>query len=134
MHGDTRMVRAWAVGFGLLVLADGVWLSFVHAGVFSKWLLLVLQLSPVVSGFIVAYLAPRRKLLLGTSMAIPATVLVVLFNVSYEALGNAVDFSGAQGALILFTITLLYSGIACGLGSLVGGLISRRLVGDPNQV
>jgi len=122
--------KAWTVGLAILVAANGVWFFSLQASAFSELLVWLLWLSPVLAALATSYLSPRKKMLLGISMAIPAAVLAVVLNIVYESLGNAVDFSGSRGALTLFAITLAYSGVGSTIGSFVGYILAKKLRND----
>jgi len=89
-------------------------------------LMYFMWLSPAVAALVVSYFSPGRKILLAMSMAIVAAVFAVSVNGVGQLLGDHVDFSGLQGAIILFTVTMAYSGIGCAVGSLCGYFLSRK--------
>ena len=120
------MLKAWALGIGLLLAADAIWFICLQAKVFSAVFLLLVQISPLIAALVSATLAPRKKVLLGTSMALPAAVLATVLNFAYQLLGNVVDFSGFRGGLILFTISLIYGIAICAVGGFGGYLLSRK--------
>ncbi len=118
--------RAWSVGAGIITLVYAAWFISLQASQYSEALAFLLWLSPLVAALVSAYFAPRRKVLLGMSMVLPTTILAVALNAIYQWLGNAVDFPGIRGGLILFTTTLVYSGILCGLGSMAGLVLAKK--------
>lgn len=118
--------RAWSVGAGIITLVYAAWFIALQASQYSEALVFLLWLSPLVAALVSAYFAPRRKVLLGMSMVLPTTILAVALNAIYQWLGNAVDFPGIRGGLILFTTTLVYSGILCGLGSMAGLVLAKK--------
>jgi len=120
------MIRAWAFGIVILILLDGAWVFALQFAVFSGGLLILMQISPFIAASISAYFAPRKKIYLAISMAIPAAFLILLMNFIYQLFGKDVDFPGLRGALLLFTITLIYSGILCLFGGSVGYILSKR--------
>lgn len=122
----TSLSRAWVYGFGVLIAAHALWFAFLQARQFSEVALIVLWLSPAVASFITAYCAPRKKFLLGVSLAVPTAVLVGILNFMYASFGNAVDFSGASGSVLLSVITLLGAAVICAVGSVVGYLVTRK--------
>ena len=91
------MLRAWAFGIVMLLAADGMWLIAIYAKVFSGPLLLFVQILPILAAFVSAYLAPRKKIMLGTSMAVPAAFIVVAVTMIYQLLDKPVDFPGLKG-------------------------------------
>jgi len=120
------MIRAWALGIVILLVSDGVWLFALQSAVFSGELLILMQSSPFIAASTSAYLAPRKKIYLAISLAIPAALLILVMNFIYQIYGKGVDFPGLRGGLILFTITLIYSGVLCVLGGSAGYFLSKR--------
>jgi hypothetical protein len=121
----TSIFRAWGLGVAILVAAHLLWFAFLQAEQYSGAALAILWSSPAIASFVTAYLAPRRKMLVASSLALPTVLLVVSLNASHAALGNVVDFPGAKGALYLSAITLAWSALVCVLGGGVGSLLTR---------
>lgn len=111
------MARAWAVGVAVLALAFGTWILLVRLEVFSYAAVIGLWLSPMAAGFTASYLAPFRKMLVGTSMAVPAALLAVLLNLLPQLSGEAVDLSGSEGSFVLFALTLIGSAALAAAGA-----------------
>jgi hypothetical protein len=63
---------------------------------------------------------------MGVSMTVIAAVLVVAFNIAFQAAGVAIDFAGTRGGITLFTFTLMYSAIGAVLGSITGLWLTRK--------
>lgn len=124
---SNTMLRAWSAGAGIIILVYTAWFIALQAAQYSEALVVLLWLSPLAAALVTSYLAPRKKILLGISMVLPATILAVALNSVYQWLGNAVDFPGVQGGLILFTTTFVYGGILCGLGSIGGVVLAKKL-------
>jgi len=139
--------KAWFGGLGILAVAYGAWLVAVliadvaigdvrmhefrgmyHALMYFLWL------SPVVSALVVSYFSQRNKILLAMSMALVAAAFAVSVNGVGQLLGDAVDFSGLKGAITLFAVTTIYSGIGCAIGSFCGYLLSRKCAAKFNEV
>lgn len=120
------MLKAWVLGIVILLIINGAWLIALQAEMFSGALLLVWQISPFVAALVSAYIAPRKKVILGTSMAVPAALIVVSITYAYQLFGKPTDFPGFKGGLILFAITLLYSSILCALGGALGYFITKK--------
>lgn len=120
------VLRAWLVGVAVLIVANGGWFVSLHAHKFSETLVWLLWVSPLIAAFVSAYLSPRKKILLGVSLAIPAATLIVVLNTIYELLGNAVDFPGVRGGTILFVVTLGYSVVLCALGGGAGYYLTKK--------
>ena len=120
------MLKAWMIGFAILVAAQGLWFGAVIVGSYHGYLILLLWCSPILASVATAYHSPRAQLAMGTSMAVASAILVVIANGVFQAVGSAVDFPGPRGAAILFVITLLYSAIGAVLGGVVGQWLARR--------
>lgn len=120
------MIRAWASGVGILLAANGLWLAALVANRYSQALVFLLWISPAIAAFVSASLAPSSKLLVGLSMAIPAALLAGVINLVYQALGNAVDFPGARGGLLLVLLALGWSAVVSAAGGAAGYFLTRR--------
>ncbi|MGD2136900.1 MAG: hypothetical protein PVF08_01500 [Gammaproteobacteria bacterium] len=123
---NISMFKAWSAGAGIIILMYTAWSIALQASQYSKVLVILLWASPLAAAIVTSYLAPYKKILLGVSMVLPTTIMTVTLNYVYQWLGNAVDFPGVRGGLILFTTTLVYSGIICLLGSM-GGMVLARI-------
>jgi hypothetical protein len=122
----TTMFGAWSAGVGVLVAAYATWFTFLQVSEFSESMMLVLWLSPLIAAFVSSYIGPSKKVLLGSSMAVPAAILAVVLNLVYQFLDRAVDLPGLQGGLIIFFITLIYAGILSVIGGFMGYFLSRK--------
>ncbi len=122
--------KSWALGTLIVLAVYGAWFASLQAKVFSEILMLLLWGGPIVGAFTVAYLSPRHKILLGVSMALPASILAGALNLAYESLGNAVDFPGQRGGMILVAVSLAYNVVLCLLGSAFGYFLSRHVESD----
>lgn len=119
------MLKAWMLGAGVLLVAHGIWFAALQTNTFSQPLILLLWASPIVAAFISAYFAPRKKILMGTSMAIVATILVGALNSLYQSLGHAVDFPGFRGGFVLITVMLGWNVVLSLLGGATGYFLTR---------
>ena len=113
----------------MLVAAYATWFTFLQLSKFSEPMMLLLWLSPLVAAFVSSYFGPSKQVLLGTSMAVPAAFLAVLFNLVDQLLDVTVDFPGLQGGLIIFFVTLIYAGVLSGIGAFLGYFLARKLDG-----
>lgn len=123
----TSAGKAWALGGGIVLIAYLAWFVSLRANKFSEVLVLFLWGAPAVAAFVTAYLAPRRKVLLGASIALLAAILAGILNFAYEALGGAVDFPGVRGGAILVAIALVFNGVLCTVGAASGYFLTRKL-------
>lgn len=120
------MLKAWMIGVSILAPAQGLWFGSILAGSYLEYLVILLWCAPFLASVATAYRSPRAKVAMGASMAVVAAILVVVANSVFQAMGNAVDFPGPRGAVILFVITLLYSAIGAALGGAAGQWLARR--------
>ena len=120
------MFKAWSIGIVILVVAYVAWFASLQIDKYAELLILFLWLSPFIAAFVSSYLGPSKKILLGASMAVPASILTVVFNSIYQLMGNSVDYPGIKGGLILFTTTLIYAGIISGVGGAAAYFLSRK--------
>lgn len=118
--------KAWALGVGFVLVAYAAWFVSLRANRFSEVLALFLWGAPALAAFVTAYLAPRKKILLGASIALLAATLAGMLNFAYEALGNAVDFPGVRGGAILVAIALVFNGVLCTVGATCGYFLARK--------
>ena len=120
------MVKAWGLGAVIVCLAYATWFISLWANQFTEVLAFFLWGAPALAAFVTAYLTPRRKILMGTSMAFLAAILAGILNFVYEALGRAVDFSGIRGMTILVVIFLAFNGMLCIAGATCGYFLTRK--------
>ena len=125
---NNRVLRAWILGLAILVVAHLTVFIGVEAGVASTPLDLLVWCSPAVAAFITAYLAPRKKILLGASMALPAAGFVLVINRAHEAKGHAVDFPGWRGGWILLKVTLEWDLTICVVVAVIAYFLTRNRV------
>jgi len=114
------MIRSWGIGFMILLILDMMVAVTTLINFHSLVLMLLLRISPFVASFVAAYLAPRKKFLLGMSLAIPTAILGLVVTIAYQLFGKAVDFAGFEGGLILLAVSLAYGFILCSLGGMAG--------------
>ena len=120
------MIRAYAAGVVVLLITHGAWLVSIQSALYSTALLLVLWVSPVVASALVAYLAPQNKILLGTSIAVPAVLFATAINFIYQVSGHEVDFPGFRGSVILALIMLAADDVLSAIGAALGYFLSRK--------
>ena len=124
------MVKAWLLGASVLIAAHVLWWG-VAAGIsHADALRNVLFIVPVAAAFLVSYLSPRHKLLLGVSMGPLGAALGLASMFMYRALGYHVDEIG--GAIATFGI-LLGVHLAYAVGGTVLGYFAWRLRSNPRK-
>lgn len=121
----TRMIRSWLVGACILIAVFAAWSLFLHLQIFSDTLLALLWVSPGVAAFVTSILSPARKVLLGSSMAIVAAMLVVVLSWIFQMRDIGVDFPGIRGGSILFTLVVVGAAVPSLLGGIAGMLATR---------
>ncbi|MGO9380137.1 MAG: hypothetical protein ACLPN1_13315 [Dissulfurispiraceae bacterium] len=114
------MIRAWGIGFMILFIVDMMVVAATLMNFHPPALMLLLRISPFIASFVTAYLLPRKKFILGMSLAIPTAILSLVVTIVYQLLGRAVDFAGFEGGLILFAVSLAYGFILCSVGGVAG--------------
>ena len=115
--------KAWRLGLALLVGGHLMWWGVLLEGAYAETLRLALFFVPALAAFLVAYLAPRRKMLLGMSMGVCGALIGFFAMAGYEHLGYHIDKIGGPLATIgiLLAIHLGYSLI----GSIAGYFLWR---------
>jgi hypothetical protein len=125
--------KVWALGGVIELIGYGAWFIALQANKFSEVLLLLLYGSPIIAAFLVGYLAPRWKIILGASMALLAAGLGGALNFVYEVLGNSVDFPRFHGSLIIAGVIFIANSVPCTLGSALGYFLAERLQLNANK-
>ncbi|QBC43324.1 hypothetical protein [Iodobacter fluviatilis] len=125
------MLKAIIVGVSVLVLAQvlyiGVLLRIEHHDV----LRILLLFFPCISAFLSACIAPRRKLLIGMSMAIWGSLIAIFSAMIYERMGLPVDSIG--GPLATLVVVFTYDAILSILGGAAGYCCSRHQIIETRQ-
>jgi len=130
---SVTVYKSWFIGLGILILFYLVWFIALQLRQYSEVLVFLLWMSPLVAAFISAYLSPRNKILVGVSMVFPTAILSVTLNILSQLFGNAVDFPGFRGGLILFANTIVYGGILCGIGAIGGSFLNKKIDSAINE-
>lgn len=123
------MFRAWA--WGVLILAAcnagfGILLSWVSSASALHVLMLFAWFSSVVAAFVVALLAPRRRIQLGISMAVPAALVLGALNEIWHRSGRPTDLSGAPAWTFLAVVGVVWNVALCAPGAVAGAWFARR--------
>ncbi|MGD8358651.1 MAG: hypothetical protein PVG42_11395 [Lysobacterales bacterium] len=118
----------WAIGVSVLLGALLLWIGilFIEDERLLRIGEVILWGSPLVAALVASWLTPRRKFLVGLSMAPIAAFLQVLSNGAFQALGRPVDFPGAEGGMLFFMLVLAGAAIPALVGTLVGMSLSTR--------
>lgn len=121
------MTKAWLLGLALLVAGHLLWWGVLLEGPYAETLRIALFFVPALAAFLVAYLAPRHKVLLGMSMGLLGAFIGFLAMVGYERLGYHIDKIGGPLATlgILLAIHLGYSSVGTVAGYFAWWIRSR---------
>lgn len=116
--------KAMLAGISVLILAQVLYIGVLVKISHHELLRLMLLIAPGIAAFAAAYLAPRRKLLVGLSMAMYGAAIGVLSALGYESFGLHVDRVG--GLWTTFVILLVYYLALSLMGSVGGYFLSRK--------
>ena len=123
------MKRAWLIGFIILFVVDvsgTIAISFVADPDVLGSAVQYLQLA---APFVTAFIAPRKKIILGTSLAIPATAMFVATLVAYQWVRFHRDLGAFELAMTGWA--LLGEIIWYGLASIAGYFLSAKIFKYP---
>lgn len=126
MSSVRQIARAWLACIGILLAAPLAWTASIENQNFSLLLLSLLWASPLIASTLVAYLSPKRKVLMGVIATLPALACAVGLNSAFQMAGQRVDFPGFRGALALTVASLIWLLPICTLGGVLGFLLSRK--------
>jgi len=133
----TSATKSWLIGGAIVLAVNFIYFASIFAAVrFSHsipiiFLMLLLWLSPVIAAFVTAYLAPRKKILLGMSMAPLSLFFSIAFTFLFEALGERGDHFDALGTLMITVLAFVFYCGLCALGVALGcSLSNRKKVGE----
>lgn len=119
------MIKAWAIGFLVLLTMTTLWYLFLALEVYSGVMVVFLWAAPLISAFVASCLAPSSNIILGASLGIPSALLAVLINTLVQLKGSNVDFPGLGGGVTLFVVVLIFASLLAGIGGYAGLLLSR---------
>ena len=120
------MMRAILYALAVLFAVDAIWILASDFGPYPEIVFLALYGGPFLASVIAAYLAPRHRIALGTSMAVPSATLISVLPTVYGALGGRFDSVGLLGQAIFFLWFLLYTFSICVFGAALGNWLAIR--------
>jgi hypothetical protein len=115
------MLRAMAAGVAVFAAAYVLRLVVPPA---SMWGDLV---APALAGFAAAWIAPRRRILVGMATALAPTLFYGVTQAICELTGGRCDRVGAAGAVFLTAFTLVWNLVMCGGGAVTAAVVRSRL-------
>lgn len=122
---NAQEIGAWLLGCGILLVTGlAAWLCVTN-GVFARWTG-IFKWTPVIASFVTAWRAGEHKVLLGSSLCIPATLFVVAMNAIHVGLGKPSDFRGPKGVKILFFMNLAWTLLCCSAGAALAWFLTRK--------
>jgi hypothetical protein len=83
--------------------------------------------APAVAGFAAAWLASRRRIIVGVATAVAPTVLYGVTQAVCEVRGRGCDQVGAEGAVFLTVFTLVWNMVISGGGAVVAAVVRSRV-------
>lgn len=124
-------LKGWSIGTGVLLAVTAMWLLMLKLEFFSAAVVALLWAAPFLAALAASCFAMTHKILVGTSIAVPAVLLALLSNWIVQLSGAPVDFPGPEGVPALLWMLVLPVILLCFAGGLVGRLVSgARPSGD----
>ena len=120
------MTRAFLAGLAILVIGDAAYFASLKLPKAPSEVAMVIWVVPVVAAFVTSWLAPKRKFYAGLVVAVPAALMIGVSNFIFGAMGNASDFPGFKGSVLVAGISLPFLGLLCGVGALTGHFLFNR--------
>ena len=119
--------KAWMIGIALLVLVHIAWFSILKMHMDIGFVRYGFGAAVVVCSLAGALVTPKKNILVGMSLAIPAALISAASNFVYELLGNAVDFPGMKYSLMLGLIALPWHLLLCTLGGVIAHFMTQPI-------
>jgi hypothetical protein len=123
MDGEEEAPMLRPIAAGLAVFAAAYVLRLFIAP-FWMWFDFI---APAVAGFAAAWLASRRRIIVGVATAVAPTVLYGVTQAVCEVRGRGCDQVGAAGAVFLTVFTLAWNLVVCGAGAVLAVVLRSRL-------
>jgi hypothetical protein len=116
------MFKAFYYGVIILVLLHvilflAIWFDFSEFGVLSFYLQIT---SPFIVAFMVSYLAPKRQIILGIAIILPAVIFGGFFKFMCWFLDIPVDYFGFSGEIMVAILYCVAYVPICFIGALLG--------------
>jgi len=121
-----RSPPAWTAAIGILVVAQLVLGVCFYFQRMPEWIGVIIRCAPILAALTCSLLVSRYKLISGVLVFIPATLLEVTINLGVQVFGAKVDLPGWRGALVATEMAMIFNGIFCTLGALLGVWLSNE--------
>ena len=119
------ILKAVLLGVGTLVAAHLIYLFDLMTPGPHEFLDVALLLVPGVASFASTYVAPKRKVLVGMSLALFGPIVAMIAAQAHQLLGIAVD--RIAGVVGMFAILFVYHAMSCTVGTAIGFAASRTI-------
>ena len=119
------MLRAFLAAVAILVVGDAGFLGILKLQDISGVFAYLIWAIPVIAAFAASMITPRRKFVVGLLVAVPAAILQGVANFAFEAMGNAVDFPGMKGSLLVIGMSFPWVAVLCTVGALGGTVLTK---------
>jgi hypothetical protein len=83
--------------------------------------------SPFIASLITSYFAPKKQLVLGITMVIPAITLGIFLKFTYWFLDIPIDYFGFKGEFIVASLYFAIYIPICFVGSLLGYFLYKYM-------
>jgi hypothetical protein len=119
--------RVWLLGTCVLIIGHLSWWGVAAEVPFSEALRLALFFVPAAAAFMVTYLSPRLKLVLGMSMGVVGAAIGFLAMRIFENAGYHIDKIGGavETMVVLLALHLVYAIVGTATGYAVWRYVSR---------
>lgn len=127
------MTKSWAWGAATVFAVHVLWFALILTQAHADWvmggIIVMLFVTMNIAGlgaFITSYRAPRRRFVLGLTMAPLTALLSTGLNLLLEVTGTHVNFAGGRGSLGLFAVSLAYGIFVSAVGGAIGTGLAHR--------
>jgi hypothetical protein len=105
-----------------IILFLTVWFDFDKFGILLFYIQII---SPFVAAFIVSYLAPKKQIILGMAIILPAVIFGGFFKFVCWFLDIPVDYFGFSGEIIVVILYCIAYAPICFVGALLGYFLHK---------
>lgn len=126
------MRNALIVSLLVTSASDAIWLLTIGNEVTYAIALFLQYFTPVLTSSFCGYLT-KRALVSGLLTAVVTLIGFALSSMTFELLGNQVDFPGIRGALLVASLSAPYCLIASLIGAYLGVWCATRIGGHQDK-